>query len=98
MKTVTVTNAKAHLSRLLGLVRRGETILILHRGNPIARLEPVTQMVEGLEQERLERLERAGILRHAHVAPPGRLPVPKAALPDSRSLLSALLEEREEGR
>ena len=98
MKAVTVTDAKAHLSRLLELVRRGETILILHRGNPIARLEPVTQAVEGLEQERLERLERAGILRHAHVAPPHRLPLPKTSLPDSRSLLSALLEEREEAR
>lgn len=98
MKTVTVTEAKAHLSRLLGLVRHGETVVILHRGSPVARLEPIAGPIEDLEPERLERLQRTGILRHAHEAPRKKPRVPTRVLPDNHGLLAALLDEREESR
>jgi prevent-host-death family protein len=41
MKTVNVREARAHLSRLLARVARGEEILIARAGKPIARLVPV---------------------------------------------------------
>lgn len=41
MKTVGVTELKAHLSRYLKEVKQGEEILITKRGTPIARLLPL---------------------------------------------------------
>lgn len=41
MKTVSVHEAKTHLSRLLEQVRGGEEILIAKRGKPYARLCPL---------------------------------------------------------
>ena len=41
MKTATITQAKNGLSALIDRVRAGESILILDRGTPVARLEPV---------------------------------------------------------
>ena len=40
MKRASVSEAKNGLSGLLGDVRRGETVLITHRGKPVARIEP----------------------------------------------------------
>ena len=40
MKQVSVTEAKNGLSGLLAEVRRGEVVLIMHRGTPVARVEP----------------------------------------------------------
>ena len=40
MKKVSVTEAKNGLSRLLAEVGRGESVLIVHRGTPVARIEP----------------------------------------------------------
>ena len=39
-KTVNVHEAKTHLSRLLGLVERGEEVIIARAGRPVARLLP----------------------------------------------------------
>lgn len=40
MRTVTVHEAKTHLSRLLKAVEAGETIIVARGSTPIARLEP----------------------------------------------------------
>ena len=40
MKKVSVTEAKNGLSRLLIEVGRGESVLIINRGTPVARIEP----------------------------------------------------------
>lgn len=40
MKQASVSEAKDGLSGLLREVRRGETVLITHRGMPVARIEP----------------------------------------------------------
>jgi prevent-host-death family protein len=99
MKTATVTEAKAHLSRLLALVRRGETVLILHRGSPVARLQPVREADEQTDEGRLLGLVRAGVVRRGS-QPPDRsaLGRPGRKLPRDRGLLDALLADREEGR
>ncbi len=97
MKRATITEAKNQLSALIDQVRAGQTVLILDRGIPVARLEPVTGRPD--PEGRLERLERAGIIRRAKrplspedlSSPPPR-PLKKA------SALEALLEERRSGR
>ena len=40
MKRATLTDTKNNLSALVDQVQHGETILILDRGRPVARLEP----------------------------------------------------------
>jgi prevent-host-death family protein len=63
MKTASVTELKAHLSRYLRMVRRGSEVQILERGVPIARLVGLEGGEVTTEKERLDRLERAGIVR-----------------------------------
>jgi antitoxin (DNA-binding transcriptional repressor) of toxin-antitoxin stability system len=43
METISVADAKAHLSELLTKVEAGEEIIITRRGQPVARLERVTR-------------------------------------------------------
>ena len=62
MKTVSVSELKARLSYYLREVRRGGEIQVLDRGVPIARLVQATRAAEG-EDERRQRLARAGVLR-----------------------------------
>ncbi len=99
MKTVTLTEAKAGLSGLLRRVARGEVILILSRGQPVARLTPPSDADVGASAERIVRLEREGVIRRGS-RPPSldflRLPAPR--LSARQSLLAALLEEREDDR
>jgi prevent-host-death family protein len=99
MKTATLTETKNNLSALIDRVRQGESILILDRGIPVARLEPLLQEGEVSPEGRLERLVRKGIVT------PARRPLNRALLskepPRTRSgasVLEALLEERREGR
>jgi prevent-host-death family protein len=63
MKTASVTELKANLSRYLRMVRRGSEVQVLERGVPIARLVGLANTSASSEQGRLERLERAGVLR-----------------------------------
>lgn len=97
MKTATITQAKNQLSALIDQVQAGETIVILERGRPVARLEPVTGQTD--PSGRLARLERAGIIKRGTGAPPIELMrEPPPRLPAGMSVLDALLEERREGR
>ncbi len=55
MHTITVADAKAHLSELLGRIENGEEIVITRRGKPVARLtavEPAKQPVKSLAEFR----------------------------------------------
>ncbi len=45
MSTVSVHEAKTHLSRLLQLVEAGEEVVIARAGKPVARLVPVVEML-----------------------------------------------------
>lgn len=96
MKTASLTETKNSLSALVDQVRHGETVLILDRGRPVAKLVGVLEEGPGPEG-RLERLERRGILRRGAAAAPKRLILarPPAAKGD---ILAALIAERDESR
>lgn len=95
MKVTSISQAKNGLSALIDRVRAGETVLILDRGTPVARLVPATTRVD--DDARLKRLERAGVIRRGT----GRIPrsIFDEPPPDvGGGVLDALLEERREGR
>lgn len=97
MQTATITEAKNRLSALIDRVRAGQTILILDRGIPVARLEPLSS--EPRQAGRVERLERAGILRRAIQPLPTSTPRgPGPALAAGASSVSVLIDERRSGR
>lgn len=98
MKKATLTETKNNLSALVDQVRHGETILILDRGRPVARLESV--LGEGDDPEgRLARLERQGLLRRASTPLPRDVLMAKPPRPcQGASVLEALLAERRESR
>ncbi len=98
MKKASLTETKNRLSALIDEVREGETILILDRGRPVARIESVVGDAPGAPG-RLARLERKGLVRRARKAGPAKLPArrpPRAR--KGASVLEALLAERESGR
>lgn len=95
MEKATISQLKNHLSAYLRKVRAGHTVVIFDRDRPVARLEQVRD--DSDLDERLVRLERAGLVRR----PTTRLPLQilKSGAPKSRrSVTQALLEERREGR
>jgi prevent-host-death family protein len=97
MKTATITEVKNGLSAFLDRVRAGESVLILDRGVPVARLEPVRGVPD--PGGRLARLARMGLIEPARAAPPLDLVSrPGPALAPGASALAALLEERRTGR
>ncbi len=97
MGIATITQAKNGLSALLDRVRGGETIVIVDRGTPIARLEPIAAHPD--QTGRLNRLERAGLVRVGTATPPvDLLREPAPPLPDGVSAVEMVLEERRTGR
>jgi prevent-host-death family protein len=90
----TITQAKNRLSALIDQVRGGESVLIVDRGIPVARLESAI----GVDLEdggRLSRLERAGAVRSAR-KPPARDVLsqrPPSSRPGS-SAVRVLIEDR----
>ena len=98
MGTTTITEAKNGLSALIDRCSRARRIVILERGRPVARLEPVAGHVDATG--RLARLERAGVVRIGEAAPPLELlrqPAPELA-PGASAAVAALLDERRSGR
>lgn len=98
MKKASLTETKNNLSALVDQVRQGETVLILDRGRPVARLESVLEG-EVDPQGRFARLERQGVLRRPkrrRSATWRRTPPPRPAR--GASALAALLDERRSTR
>lgn len=55
MKHVNLADAKARLSELVSAAEGGETIEIVRRGKPVARLVPIERTIKPLDIERLRR-------------------------------------------
>jgi prevent-host-death family protein len=98
MLVATITEAKNRLSALIDRVRGGESVVIVDRGIPVARLESaVTNAADA--DGRIARLQRAGVIKPASTPP--ALELLSSAPPSPRhgaSAAKALLEERREGR
>lgn len=59
MRTVSLADAKAHLSELLNSVESGEEIIITRHGRPVARVSPTEKVKEALPLQRLAALRAA---------------------------------------
>ena len=99
MKKASITEAKNNLSALIDGLKGGSPVLIVDRGRPVARLEPVTSGLRPDDDGRLARLVRDGTVR------PGRAAAPKALFASTPprakggvSALRVLVEERRAGR
>jgi len=99
MKKASISQLKNQLSALIDGVKAGGSVLIVDRGRPVARLDPVTDHASEGGDGRLARLVRSGLVR------PGRGSLPRSLLlqkpPAVRrgsSAVQALLDERRDGR
>jgi prevent-host-death family protein len=97
VKKASISEAKNTLSALIDSVKSGSPVLIVDRGRPVARLEPVGG--SGSDDDRLARLVREGVVR------PARRAIAKALLSGTpprvkkgASGVRALLDERRESR
>jgi prevent-host-death family protein len=98
MKKASLTETKNNLSAIIDQVRQGETIVILDRGRPIARIESILS-TEVEPSGRLARLERSGIVRRPKKKLTAKFLQSKPPRPQSgASALKALLDERRGGR
>ena len=98
MRKAGVAELKNNLSRYLERVRAGETVLVLDRDQPVARLVPLAgrATARGRIDARLLRLERQGLIRRGT----GGLPAVLKRRRPRRvrgSVVQALLNERESG-
>ena len=95
MTTASITEAKNNLSKLIKKVRHGESVLILDRNVPVARLEPLPPGSPEADEAKLIELERRGLLKRGT----GKLPKDfwTRPLPKLKgSVVEALLDERNE--
>lgn len=101
MNATTVSEAKTHFSALIRRVILGETLLIMHRGRPVARLSPVSAVDDAADEERLTALERSGLIRRAlEPRDSSILDLEEDAalvLTAATGLVQAILDERDEG-
>jgi prevent-host-death family protein len=62
MSTVSVRALKDQLSSYLQRAERGERIVVLRDGQPVAALIPLSELPEVTEQQRLAELESRGLV------------------------------------
>lgn len=55
-KTVTLANAKAHLSELADRAERGESVTITRHGRPVIRFVPVEHQRQPVDADQLRKL------------------------------------------
>ena len=97
METASITQVKNGLSAFIDRVRGGESIVILDRDAPVARIEPVTALDD--PAGRISRRTRSGILRPAAGRPPIELMRTRGpALAEGASAVAAIVDERATGR
>lgn len=98
MKKVSITEARNNLRALIDGLGDGSAVLIVDRGRPVARLEPV-DAGPGVGSERLARLVATGIVRSRIAKPPLPLfsnPPPRPAV--GSSAVATLIEARRKSR
>jgi prevent-host-death family protein len=94
MERASISQIKNHLSSYLKKVRAGQTILVLDRDQPVARIEPAA--IADDPQGRVAALAGQGVLKLPTQPLPFRML--KSAPRIRAGVLEALLEERRTGR
>ena len=98
MKMVSLSEAKAHLSRHVERARHGESVRIQVRGVPVAELVPIRDESSGkLDEGDLRALERAGLVRRGRGQMPALIFKPGPSV-RGKGLVATLLDERRTGR
>ena len=96
MKKANIAYARNNLSKLIAQVREGDSILIMDRQKPVAKLEPITEDYSDMEHPASDLIRR-GLVRAPEKRPD--LDPLQENLPDSKGdILTLLLSEREEER
>ena len=99
MKRASITEAKNNLSALIDSLKAGSPVLIMDRGRPVARLEPVTGDHDPTHDGRLARLVRDGLVRPRRSQPTQAVFSSEPPHPGAgASVLGALIAERRKGR
>ncbi len=99
MKIASISEAKNGLSALIDGLKTGSPVLIVDRGRPVARLEPVAGSPQDEPEGRLSRLLRDGVVRSRRGDPPrGLFASQPPRLRAGMSGVDALIRERREGR
>jgi prevent-host-death family protein len=93
MKTSNISYLRNHLSEVLSCVREGETVMVMDRDKPIARLVPYSAG-ESVMTERMKELQQLGLLTHGSAEGPPPLP-PPLKTKNSVDVTRYILEERE---
>ena len=87
-QTVGVRELKARLSEYLRQVKQGRTLVITEHGKPVGRLIPQGQSLD----ERLEELQRAGLIRwNGKKLSPAK---PIAKLRGKKTIAEIIIEDR----
>jgi antitoxin (DNA-binding transcriptional repressor) of toxin-antitoxin stability system len=101
MKRAGIAELKNNLSRYINYVKGGETVLVLDRRVPVARItiaQPAAAGHKMTDEERLDYLESIGAIRRGKGDMREWLKHHKPIRRFRGSVLKALLEERESGR
>ena len=93
MEKIGVREAKIHLSRLIDDVLEGKEIIITNHNRPVAVLSPIKSESLSLE-ERIERLERQGIIEPINQKSIKSFPPP---IPLPKELAQKFLQEDRNG-
>jgi len=97
VKVATISETKNQLSALLDFVRQGESILVLDRKKPIARIVPISDEDGSDEEARLWQLERNGLVHASRRGPAKQiLKEPPPVFKTKKSLKKILDEDRGE--
>lgn len=93
MKSSNISYLRDHLSEVLSCVKEGETVLVLDRKKPVARLVPHTSSEKELST-RLQELQQQGMLTHTPSDTP-RKPHKPIKLHSSVDVVQYLLDDRD---
>jgi antitoxin (DNA-binding transcriptional repressor) of toxin-antitoxin stability system len=96
-RTVSVSDLKSRLSEYLRAVRDGEVLLVRDRDRIVARIEVAGPTMAEPDEERVARLERAGVLRRRRRALDVGLLL-RRRVQVTADVVGALIAERDEGR
>ena len=92
-----MSQARANFSELIAEVRRGDSVVITHRGTPVARIEPLAT-ADVPDRQRIESLAARGLALPARAAldVDEFLAACRPSLPDGVDASQLIVDERSE--